>query len=486
MAAESAALVQRLWNYCTVLRDDGVSYGDYVEQLTYLLFLKLVDEQTKPPFNRPSTVPGDYGWTKLVAKTGDALETQYRHTLERLGKEPGLLGVIFRKSQNRIQDPAKLKRLVDLIESETWSGLDVDLKGDIYEGLLEKNAEDVKSGAGQYFTPRALIMAIVECVRPKPGETIVDPAAGTGGFLLEAHRFVANHYELDRDQKRFLKYGTLSGYELVDATARLAVMNMYLHGIGGEDSPITVGDSLVAHPGKYGDVALSNPPFGRKSSVTVIGEDGAAEKDDLAYERDDFWVTTSNKQLNFVQHIRSTLKVTGRAAVVLPDNVLFEGGAGETIRRRMLSECDVHTILRLPTGIFYKPGVKANVVFFDRKPPQDSPWTTEVWFYDLRTNQHFSLKKNPLRYEHLADFVACYNPENRHQRSETERFKLFTYEDIMARDKVSLDITWLKDESLDDIDNLPEPAVIAAEIVESLRAALDQFEEVAAKLNGVS
>ncbi|TLM98787.1 MAG: SAM-dependent DNA methyltransferase, partial [Actinobacteria bacterium] len=248
--------------------------------------------------------------------------------------------------------------------------------------------------------------------------------------------------------------------------------------------PITVGDALVSHPGVWADVVTTNPPFGKRSSITVIGEDGSAEKDDLSYERDDFWVTTSNKQLNFLQHIRSILKTTGRAAVVLPDNVLFEGGAGETVRRRLLDECDVHTVLRLPTGIFYASGVKANVVFFDRKPPQDSPWTKEVWFYDLRTNMHFSLKKNPLRYEDLADFVACYNPENRHQRTETERFKRFSYEDIVARDKVNLDITWLKDESLDDIENLPEPAVIAAEIVENLRAALDQFEEVAAKLNG--
>lgn len=486
MAAQSAAIVQRLWNYCTVLRDDGVSYGDYVEQLTFLLFLKLVDEQARPPFNKPSTIPSGYGWSDLVGKTGDALETQYRHTLEALGKEPALLGVIFRKGQNRIQDPAKLKRLVDLIDAETWSGLDVDLKGDIYEGLLQKNAEDVKSGAGQYFTPRTVIRAMVECTRPVPGETVMDPAAGTGGFLLEAHRYLATHYQLDKEQKRFLKHETLKGTELVDATARLAVMNMYLHGIGGEDSPIAVGDALVSHPGVWADVVLSNPPFGRKSSVTVIGEDGGVEKDDLAYERDDFWVTTSNKQLNFLQHIRSVLKTTGRAAVVLPDNVLFEGGAGETVRRRLLDECDVHTILRLPTGIFYASGVKANVVFFDRKPPQDAPWTKEVWFYDLRTNKHFSLKRSPLRYEDLSDFIDCYNVENRHQRTETDRFKRFSYEDVIARDKVNLDITWLKDESLDDLENLPEPAVIAAEIVENLRAALDQFEEVAAKLNGAS
>lgn len=482
MAAESAAIVQRLWNYCTVLRDDGVSYGDYVEQLTYLLFLKLVDEQTKPPFNKPSTVPSGYAWADLIGKTGDGLEVQYRHTLETLAKQTGLLGVIYRKSQNKIQDPAKLKRLVDLIDSETWSGLDVDLKGDIYEGLLQKNAEDVKSGAGQYFTPRAIIRAMVECVRPKPGETIVDPAAGTGGFLLEAHRYIAENYDLDKEQKRALRHGALFGTELVDATARLAVMNMYLHGIGGEDSPILVGDALAAHPGTYHDVCLSNPPFGRKSSVTVVGEDGSAQKDDLSYERDDFWVTTNNKQLNFVQHIRSILKTTGRAAVVLPDNVLFEGGAGETIRRRLLDECDLHTILRLPTGIFYASGVKANVLFFDRRLPQDAPWTKEVWVYDLRTNVHFSLKKSPLRHEDLTDFIANFNAGDRHQRTESERFRRFTYEQVIARDKANLDISWLKDDSLDDIENLPEPAIIAAEIVDSLRAALNLFEEVAMKL----
>lgn len=483
MTPETAALVRRVMNLRNVLRDDGVPYGDYVEQLTLLLFLKMAQEKSNPLFEEHLQVPIGMEWDDLVGKRGSELEEQYAQTLAGLAKEPGLLGVIFRKSQNKIQDPAKLKRLVDLIGSETWSGLDVDLKGQIYEELLEDNAQDTKSGAGQYFTPRPLIQAIVEVMRPQPGETVIDVAAGTAGFLLAAHEYVAGHFALDKSQKRFLRTEMLHGTELVPATARLAVMNLFLHGVGGEESPIDVSDALASHPGRYYDVCLTNPPFGKKSSVTVVGEEGELEQESLTYERDDFYVTTSNKQLNFLQHVKSVLRVDGRAAVVLPDNVLFEGGVGEVVRKRLMTECELHTILRLPTGIFYKPGVKANVLFFAKRPAREEPWTQTVWFYDFRTNMHFTLKQKPLALEDLADFVACYNAENRHQRTETERFKSFTYDELLAGDKVSLDITWLKDESLDHMENLPEPAVVAAEIVENLRAALDEFEEVAAKLN---
>ena len=483
MAADSAAIVQRLWNFCNVLRDDGVSYGDYVEQLTFLLFLKMDDEQTKPPLNRESRIPVGFRWADLAKESGDALEVRYRHTLETLGKERGLLGVIFRKAQNRVQDPAKLKRLVDLIGGETWLRMETDVKGDIYEGLLQKNAEDVKSGAGQYFTPRFVIKAMVELMRPEIGMTICDPACGTGGFLLATHDYIAAHQTLDKEQKKALRNDTLFGTELVDGTARLAVMNAYLHGIGGDESPITVGDSLMSQGGKYYDMVLTNPPFGRKSSVTVVNGDGSSDQDALSYERQDFWVTTSNKQLNFLQHVKSILKTTGRAAVVLPDNVLFEGGAGETIRRRLLAECDLHTILRLPTGIFYASGVKANVLFFDRKPPREEPWTKQVWYYDLRTNVHFTLKQNSMTLDDLADFIQCYNADERHERGESERFRAFDYDDLIARDKVNLDIFWLRDESLEDLDSLPAPEIIVAEIVESLRAALLLFEEVAAELD---
>ena len=478
MASESSALVQKLWNYCNVLRDDGVSYGDYVEQLTYLLFLKMADEHKKPPFNKPSTIPDEYSWETLASKDGDDLEIHYRHTLENLGKEAGLLGVIFRKSQNKIQDPAKLKRLVDLIGKETWVGLDMDVKGEIYEGLLQKNAEDTKSGAGQYFTPRSLIQAMVEVTQPEPCQTIADPACGTGGFFLAERDYLVKNYKLDREQSVFLKEQTFSGTEIVDSAARLCAMNLYLHGIGTDKSPVSVADSLLSEPDDHYDLILTNPPFGKKSSYTVINGDGKAEKDKQTYERDDFWATTSNKQLNFLQHVRSMLKINGKAAVVVPDNVLFEGGAGEAIRRKLLAECDVHTLLRLPTGIFYAQGVKANVIFFERKAGREEPWTDTLWIYDLRTNIHFTLKENPLSLEDLKDFIKSYNPKNRHERKETERFKPFRYEDLIKRDKVSLDIFWIKDESLEDTENLPEPDILAGEIAESLQTAIEQFSGI--------
>ncbi|MBS0165290.1 MAG: SAM-dependent DNA methyltransferase [Nitrospira sp.] len=419
MSSQAPQIVQKLWNYCNVLRDDGMSYGDYVEQLTYLLFLKMADERTKPPYNQPSPVPDQYSWQSLLKKDGDELFDHYRHSLEKLGNEKGLLGLIFNKSQNKFQDPAKLRRLiVDLIDKEDWSAMSADVKGDAYEGLLQKNAEDVKGGAGQYFTPRPLIQAMVDCVAPKPGETVCDPACGTGGFLLAAHDYVVKHNpNLTKPEKRKLKEETLKGYELVQSVVRLCAMNLLLHGIGSQDfEPIESADSLASDPGERFNIVLTNPPFGKKSSYTVVGQEGEVSKERETYERDDFWATTSNKQLNFVQHVKTILAVNGRAAVVVPDNVLFEGGAGETVRRKLLYDCDVHTLLRLPTGLFYAQGVKANVLFFDKKPASETPWTKKFWIYDLRTNQHFTLKTNPLKRENLDEFVKCYNPANRHER----------------------------------------------------------------------
>ncbi len=481
-----AALVQKLWNYCNILRDDGLSYGDYVEQLTYLLFLKMADEQTRPPFNKPSAVPEGFDWTSLMKRDGDELETHYRHLLETLGKQKGMLGIIFRKAQNKIQDPAKLRRLiVDLIDREQWSSLSADVKGDAYEGLLQKNAEDVKAGAGQYFTPRSLIAGIVDAMGPQPGQIICDPACGTGGFLLGAHDYIMKHYSLDKEQKKRLKHGTVFGVELVDSVTRLCAMNLLLHGIGSEsdsDMPVVTKDALSGKHGEF-DMVLANPPFGKKSSVTIVNDSGEQQKESLVINRDDFWASTSNKQLNFLQHIFTILKQHGRAAVVLPDNVLFEGGAGEIVRREILKQCDVHTLLRLPTGIFYAQGVKANVLFFDRKPASESPWTQRVWIYDLRTNMHFTLKENPLTRTDLDDFVSCYNPTNRHERKETEKFKRYAYDDLLKRDKVNMDIFWLKDESLEESANLPLPGIIAREITEDLEAALQQFGLIADDLN---
>ena len=480
MSNHPQQLVQKLWNYCNILRDDGLSYGDYVEQLTFLLFLKMADEQAKL-HGKTSAVPAGYDWASLMARDGDELETHYRHVLDTLGKKPGMLGVIFRKAQNKIQDPAKLRRLiVDLIDKEEWSSLSADVKGDAYEGLLQKNAEDVKGGAGQYFTPRPLIAAMVDVVAPQPGQAICDPACGTGGFLLAAHDYLAKHYQLDRAQKKKLKNGTFFGIELVDSVTRLCAMNLLLHGIGGEseeDLPVVTKDALAGKHGEY-EIVLANPPFGKKSSVTIVNEAGEQQKESLIINRDDFWASTSNKQLNFLQHIFTILKQHGRAAVVLPDNVLFEGGAGETIRRELLKQADVHTLLRLPTGIFYAQGVKANVLFFERKPAQEKPWTEKLWIYDLRTSKHFTLKENTLKRSDLDDFVACYSPKNRHNRQESDRFKCFSYDELLKRDKINLDIFWLKDESLEDSANLPPPADIADEIVKDLEAALEQFSAV--------
>jgi type I restriction enzyme M protein len=490
MNAES--IVSKVWSFCTTLRDDGVGYGDYLEQLTYLIFLKMAEEYSQPPYNRDVGIPAEYNWQSLKTKKGAALEVHYVTLLRELGNKAGMLGQIFTKAQNKIQDPAKLSRLIDLVNDTDWVMLGADTKGTIYEGLLEKNAEDTKSGAGQYFTPRALIKAMVECVRPDPNKTIADPACGTGGFFLAAYDYLQAHYQLDKKQKEFLKHSTFYGNEIVASTRRLCLMNMVLHNIGeiDGDSLVSPNDALVAPPSQSVDIVLANPPFGKKSSMTFTNEEGEQETDNLTYNRQDFWATTSNKQLNFVQHIRSQLKTTGRAAVVVPDNVLFEGGAGETVRKKLMENTELHTILRLPTGIFYANGVKANVLFFDNNPASPNPWTKEVWYYDYRTNIHHTLKKKPLRIEDLQDFITCYNSENRHRRKETwheqtnpeGRWRKFSYEQIIARDKTSLDIFWLKDKSLADLDNLPEPDELAAEIIDNVEAGLACFREIAGAL----
>lgn len=497
--SDTGRIVQKLWSYCTVLRDDGLSYQDYLEQLTTLLFLKMAQERAELTGSE-QPIPEGYRWANLAAPKmeGVKLEEHYRETLRELGAKKGMLGLIFRKAQNKIQDPAKLRQLiVELIDKEQWLSMSADVKGDAYEGLLERNAQDVKGGAGQYFTPRALIDAIVQVMRPAPKETLCDPACGTGGFLLSAHAYLSNpeNYKLDRAQKKHLRFEALRGVELVEGVGRLCAMNLFLHGIGPDDTetevPIASGqDALRNKPSQLFDLVLTNPPFGKKSSITVVTEEGETDKQSLTYNRDDFWTTTSNKQLNFVQHVKSLLKVGGRAAVVVPDNVLFEGGAGEKIRKKLMHECELHTILRLPTGIFYAQGVKANVLFFDAKPASEKPWTKKVWFYDLRTNTHFTLKQNRLGPSDLAEFVTLYRVDNRHERKQTwdekkkpeGRWRAYTYEEILARDKTSLDIFWLRDESLEDSASLPEPHVLAEEIVDDLRASLEQIEDVLADL----
>ena len=498
---DSSQIINKAKSYAHVLRDDGLSYLAYTEQITFLLFLKMLHEQTQPPYNRPNPIPPDeegseYGWHKLLEADGDELEVLYRKTLDHLARQAGMLGEVFKKARQEIQNPATLKRLiVDLIDSEDWLSLDADVKGDIYEGMLEWMAAESPKGAGQYFTPRELIKAVVEVMQPGPDETICDPACGTGGFLIRAFEQVSSEHGdlLDPDQKKHLRRRFVQGWELVPNTARLGLMNLYLHGINADPPPIRSGeDALAGDPGEKYSMVMTNPPFGKKSSFTVVTDEGEVEKEDHAYERQDFWVTTKNKQLNFLQHVHTILAQHGTCAIVVPDNVLFEGGAGETIRRNLLTQCDVHTLLRLPTGIFYAQGVKANVLFFDKKPASETPeepWTRQLWVYDLRTNKHFTLKENPLRREHLEEFVQCYNPGNRHERQPTwsednpsGRWRCFDYDELIKRDKVNLDLFWLRDESLEDSEALPEPDVLAREIADDLQTALEQFSSVASEL----
>jgi len=477
----SSALVRRLWQYCNVLRDDGLSYPDYVEQLTYLLFLKMSEEQEGGP------VPPEFGWATFVHLDALSMHRRYSEVLAHLGKGRGTLGLIFRNARNKIRDPAKLRLLVaELIGSFDWNGLATDLKGDAYEGLLEKNARDTKSGAGQYFTPRPLIDAIVECVDPRVGEVVSDPACGTGGFLLAAlDHMRSSKKRLTSSEREHLRTKALRGVELVEEVARLATMNLLLHGVSAEsddDLPISRADSLASPPEEKVDVVLTNPPFGVKGSVTYT-KDGKTRRaaDDLTARRSDFWVSTANKQLNFVQHVVSLLKPGGRAALVLPDNVLYEAGVGTAIRRRLLETCNVHTLLRLPTGIFYAVGVKANVIFLDKTPPA-SKNGEELLVYDLRSDSRFSLKANPLKREDLGNFVEVFR---QHVTGSTIcaavrgiKWRRFSHEAILESKDCSLNLNWAASQ-LKGAPALARLESISEQIANDLEAALDHVRAAA-------
>ena len=449
-ATDSSAIVRRLWRYCNVLRDDGLSYPDYVEQLTYLLFLKMSEEQ-----ERDGLVPPPYSWSSLAHLDAEGMHRQYTRILTNLGRHPGMLGLIFRNARNKIRDPGKLRLLIaDLIGRTEWSDLSIDVKGAAYEGLLEKNARDTKSGAGQYFTPRALIEAVVHCVAPGLGNAICDPACGTGGFLLAAHDYVTRlEPTMGRTDRPGLTCGTLRGFELVEEVARLATMNLLLHGVSARSDgtpPVTCTDSLNGEPVEKFDIVMTNPPFGVKGSVTYTAAESRRQKtESLTVLRPDFWVRTANKQLNFLQHVANLLNRGGRAAIVVPDNVLFERGAAATIRRRLLRCYDVHTLLRLPPGLFYAQGVKANVLFFDR-PHVDPPPTlaSGLWVYDLRSRKRFSLKTNPLRFEDLKEFVDVYPREQRLPSLAGDglranfRWRRFEIAQILTDEDARLDLRW--------------------------------------------
>jgi type I restriction enzyme M protein len=441
---DASALIRKLWHYCNVLRDDGLSYPDYVEQLTYLLFLKMADEQST------AQVPAKFGWRSLVGLNALDMHRHYGDVLSVLGERGGMLGLIFRNAKNKIRDPGKLRLLVvDLIGQTEWTGLPTDLKGDAYEGLLEKNARDTKSGAGQYFTPRPLIEAIVECVMPKLGEIVCDPACGTAGFLLSAHQYLlSRNRKMTQAQRNHLARRAIRGVELVEEVARLATMNLLLHGVAGhtdDDLPIECADSLKNIPRFKADVVLANPPFGIKGSITYAAEGGRSQKsEELTVVRPDFWVETANKQLNFLQHIAALMKPGGRAAVIVPDNVLFEAGAAAVIRRRLLEAFDVHTLLRLPPGLFYAQGVKANVLFFDRLGIRRSKGG-DLWVYDVRSENRFTRTK-PLKRDDLQEFVDLYHPSARSKRTlnaaAEERWKRFSIDEIAATRECSFDLTW--------------------------------------------
>jgi len=476
---------QKIWSMANALRDDGIGKSDYLEQLTYLLFVKMADEYSKPPYKRNIGIPADCAWDTLKSKSGSELFEHYEYVLKTLARQPGTLQQIYTGAQNKISNPAQLAKVINMVNAEKWSSMSSDVKGDIYEDLLEKIAADTKSGAGQYFTPRALISAMVRCVRPAPGKTIADPCCGSGGFLLAVKAFLEKNCTMNADEKKFLKFHTFKGWEIVQSTYRLCLMNLFLHNISDFEGtpPIIRADSLIADPGDRFDYILTNPPFGKKSSMTFTNEQGEQEQEDLIYNRQDFWATTSNKQLNFVQHIRTLLKTDGTAAVVVPDNVLFEGGAGETVRKKLLETTDLHTILRLPTGIFYAQGVKANVVFFNNRTAAPTHQTKEVWIYDYRTNVKHTLKKNPLREADLDDFVKCYSPENQHLRAETYsadnpdgRWRKFTFDEIIARDKTSLDITWIKSGDSADDYSLAELLDLIKEKSAAITAAVGNLE----------
>ncbi|WP_454893508.1 type I restriction-modification system subunit M [Alloprevotella tannerae] len=424
------ALTKKVWNLATTLAGAGVAFTDYITQLTYLLFLKM-DAENEELFEETSSIPEGYRWRNLIELDGLDLIEQYEKTLKILSEQDNLIGTIFTKAQNEIDKPVYLKKVISMIDEEQWLVMDGDVKGAIYEGILEKNGQDKKSGAGQYFTPRPLIQAMVDCIKPKIGETVCDPACGTGGFLLAAYDCMKLQSQ-DKDKREFLNNKALHGVDNTPLVVTLASMNLYLHGIGTDRSPIACEDSLEKEPDTLVDVILANPPFGIRPAGSV----------DI--NRPDFYVETKNNQLNFLQHMMLMLKTGGRAAVVLPDNVLFEGGAGETIRKKLLSDFNLHTILRLPTGIFYAQGVKANVLFFTKGQP-----TKDIWFYDYRTDVKHTLATNKLQRHHLDDFVACYNANPRAETYNEDtardgRWRKYTVEDIMARDKTSLDITWIK------------------------------------------
>ena len=464
-------LTKKVWTLATTLAGQGIGFTDYITQLTYLLFLKMDDENVKL-FGDDSAIPEGCRWSDLIDLDGLDLIEQYEKTLKELSEQSNLIGTIYTKAQNKIDKPVYLKKVITMINEEQWLVMDGDVKGAIYESILEKNGQDKKSGAGQYFTPRSLISTMVDVTRPQIGETVCDPACGTGGFLLAAYDYMKVQSS-DKEKSEFLREQALHGYDNTALVVTLASMNLYLHGIGTSRSPILCQDSLEKSPSVLVDVILANPPFGTRPSGSV------------EINREDFYVETKNNQLNFLQHMMVMLKNGGRAAVVLPDNVLFEGGAGEVIRKKLLTEFNLHTILRLPTGIFYAQGVKANVLFFSKGTA-----TKDIWFYDYRTGVKHTLATNPMQRHHLDDFVECYKSGNLSSRTETYdaetnpngRWRKYSCDDILKRDKTSLDITWIKQTDDNNDYTLAELMSMIQEKSDNISRAVAELQKLMANI----
>ena len=464
-------LTKKVWTLATTLAGQGIGFTDYITQLTYLLFLKMDDENVKL-FGDDSAIPEGCRWSDLIDLDGLDLIEQYEKTLKELSEQSNLIGTIYTKAQNKIDKPVYLKKVITMINEEQWLVMDGDVKGAIYESILEKNGQDKKSGAGQYFTPRSLISTMVDVTRPQIGETVCDPACGTGGFLLAAYDYMKVQSS-DKEKSEFLREQALHGYDNTALVVTLASMNLYLHGIGTSRSPVLCQDSLEKSPSVLVDVILANPPFGTRPSGSV------------EINRDDFYVETKNNQLNFLQHMMVMLKNGGRAAVVLPDNVLFEGGAGEVIRKKLLTEFNLHTILRLPTGIFYAQGVKANVLFFSKGTA-----TKDIWFYDYRTGIKHTLATNPMQRHHLDDFVECYKSDNLSSRKETYnaetnpngRWRKYSCDEILKRDKTSLDITWIKQSDDDNDYTLAELMSMIQEKSDNISKAVAELQKLMANI----
>lgn len=471
IATSVEALTAKVWQMADVLAAHGIGNNDYLTQLTYLLFLKM-DQERADIFEEESAIPVGYQWNDLIQEEGEDLLAQYEKTLAELKKQDNLIGTIFTQAQNKITQPVYLKKVISMIAEQQWLTMEGDVKGAIYENVLEEVGQDTKSGTGEYFTPRALISAMVDVTRPLITEKVCDPACGTGGFLMAAYDYMKRQSN-DSHKLEFLNNEALYGTDITPLVVTLGSMNLYLHGIGKDSSPITCGDSLEKQPEMLFDVILANPPFGARPSGAV------------AIDRPDFYATTSNNQLNFLQHMMLLLKDGGRAAIVLPDNVLFEDHAGKVIRKKLLTEFNLHTILRMPTGIFYKPGVKTNVLFFTKGQP-----TTDIWYYDYRTNIHHTLKQKPMKRSNLDEFVACYHADDITKRQETYnaetnpngRWRKYSADQFLNADKIGMDITWIKANSDDNDMSLSEMLDTISIKAENISKAVNQLQVLLANI----